>query len=299
MGFHGEINPVDLFRIYKAIKLNKIDIVHSHEAHSLTPLLILKMLGASFKLVHTRRVDFNIKSKFKYINKHINLVAISQGVKRVLTDDGVDPKKIDIIYSGTPAVAKPSQDDVAEAKHKLGLDNVAMVFGTVANFSPHKDLPTMLRAYEQYRKRNGGSKLLMVGDGPLMAETASEAKRLKIEDDIIFTGFRTDVATLVSCMDIYLVSSEREGLNTSIIDAMHLARPVIATDAGGIGELVEDNVTGYLVHTKDYEDFAKRMEFMDWDKRKTFGENAAIKAECFTDAAMVDGYIKLYKRLLS
>ncbi len=301
--FGGEINPLSALRLGCLIKAYNPDIVHSHDAHSLTPLLILKLLGAKFQLVHTRRVDFSVNknrlSLYKYKNKFINLVAISEGVKKILVNDGINGDNIKVIYSGVPGPAKPSPDDVSSLKRAFGLES-GTVFGTVANFSPHKDLYTMLKAFAEYLPNKPDSKLLMVGNGPLYNDIVDFAKQLNIQDNTIFTGFRTDIPQLMACMDIFLVSSEFEGLNTSIIDAMHMSLPVIATDAGGIGELVENGVNGFLCPVKDYKAIAVQMQLLatSHDLQKKFSAASSAKAIHFTDDAMVENYISYYKGLL-
>jgi glycosyltransferase involved in cell wall biosynthesis len=304
-GFHGEVSPLSIANFNRVIKEVKPDIIHSHEASSLTPLLILRAFGKDYKLINTRRVDFSVKknpiSLYKYKNKYVHIVAISEGVKKILVKDGISPDNIDIIYSGTPTPAKPSEAEVAKAKQELGLNDADIVLGTVANFSPHKDIPTMLKAYAIYTSKFPKTKLLMVGDGPLMGMVRAEAYRLAIRDRVVFTGFRTDIPTMMSCMDIFVVSSKEEGLNTSIIDAMHLARPVVATNAGGIGELVTDGVTGLLVEPQDYIALADKLEKLsaDIELRKKFGDNAVEKASAFTDNVMVDKYGSFYGRLMA
>jgi glycosyltransferase involved in cell wall biosynthesis len=301
--FGGELSPATLLRFRNIIHREKPDIVHSHEAHSLTPLVILNKF-MSFKLVHTRRVDFHINKsilrRFKYINPSLNLVAISKKVKQVLVDDGVDPLKINIIYSGVPKVELPPQDAVGKLRAELGIGPGTTVFGTVANFSPHKDLPTMLKAYAEYVKKDSDSRLLMVGDGPLYKEVRTIAHMLRLNNNIIFTGFQEDVPLYMGSMDVFLVSSELEGLNTSIIDAMHMGLPVVATDAGGIGELVESGVTGYLAPVGNPVLFADRMKKLAQDKNliKEYSINAQKKAEKFTDDAMVENYLTLYSKVL-
>ncbi len=297
--FSGEISLFSLMKLRNAIKKETPSIVHSHEAHSLTPLVILKRFGTGFHLVHTRRVDFSVRknplSGYKYNYSKLNLVAISQGVKKVLVKDGIAADRINVIYSGVPIPVIPEKEATEGMKKKLGLDGYT-VFGTVANFSPHKDLPTLLRAYAVYRATDNRCKLLMVGDGPLFDAIKKLAEELKISDSVIFTGFRTDVALLMSCMDVFMVSSMLEGLNTSIIDAMHMGLPVIATNTGGIGELVEEDINGFLVPVQEPDLMAEKMivlgssDFM----RSQYGASGREKAARFTDNAMIEGYIELY-----
>ena len=299
MSFGSEINPLNVLKLRNIIKKEAPAIVHSHEAHSLTPLVILKHLGLNFHLVHTRRVDFSINknplSVHKYNYSKLNLVAISQGVKKALVNGGVSPDRIKVVYSGVPLPITPAKEDIEKTKTELSLQGY-LTFGTVANFSPHKDLPTLLKAYALYRKTDDKCKLLMVGDGPLFEATKKQAEALNISDSVIFTGFRTDVALLMSCMDVFMVSSVLEGLNTSIIDAMHIGLPIISTNTGGIGELVEDSINGLLVPPQESCIMAEKMKILASANivRAQYGANGKEKALRFTDNSMIEGYINLY-----
>ncbi|MDR0454247.1 MAG: glycosyltransferase [Deferribacteraceae bacterium] len=299
MPFYGELNPHSIIKLKNIINKETPSILHSHEAHSLTPLVILKHFGLKFHLIHTRRVDFSVRknpfSIYKYNYSKLNLVAISQGVKKALVRDGILPERINIIYSGVPIPYAHQKEDTEKIKKTLGLKGYT-VFGTVANFSPHKDLPTLLRAFAVYHRINERCKLLMVGDGPLFNATKKLAEDLNISGSVIFTGFRTDVSLLISCMDIFVVSSVLEGLNTSIIDAMHKGLPVIATNTGGIGELTEDGVNGFLVPPKEPDIMAEKMNTLvsSDSMRIKYGANGKEKAMRFTDSAMIEGYINLY-----
>jgi glycosyltransferase involved in cell wall biosynthesis len=298
--FNGETSPLGALRLAKLIKKLKADIVHSHDAHSLTPLLIIKALGAGFNLVHTRRVDFPIKTLMKYNNRHVNLVAISQGVKDILLKCGVN-KEIPIVYSGTPVPAFPDRAVIDAEKASLGIPGDHIVFCSTANFAPHKDFPTMLKAFKEYLSYGKKAKLLLVGGGGGFADTVRLAEDLGISENVIFTGFKEDVPKYLKCADIYIVTSSAEGLNTSIIDAMHAALPVIASKVGGIPELVRDGENGCLVEAGNHKSFANAMcGFSENLELYTAFSKASVKiAANFTDQAMTEGYIDVYSKLYS
>jgi glycosyltransferase involved in cell wall biosynthesis len=298
--FTSELSPLGVYRIAKALKKICPDIVHSHDAHSLTPLLVLKFLGGKFELVHTRRVDFRINTLKKYDNSYVNLAAISEGVRRVLRECGVK-RDIALIYSGTPIPAPVSKEVVEVEKAALGVDGVGAVFGTTAAFAPHKDFPTMLKAFKQYLLSGAKGKLLLVGGGDGYAETAALAKELGIAENTIFTGFKDDVRKYLKCMDVYLATSNAEGLNTSIIDAMHMGLPIAASRVGGIPELVKDGENGLLVEVGDYKGFALAMRKLSENPelRSNFSKASVEYAKNFTDIKMVNGYIQMYENLMA
>jgi glycosyltransferase involved in cell wall biosynthesis len=243
-------------------------------------------------------VDFPVKTLKKYNNRHINLAAISQGVKDVLVNCGVTGD-IPIVYSGVPVPAFPSEYDAETERNALGLPSDYMVFGTAANFAPHKDFPTMLKAFNEYLSTGGKGKLLLVGGGKGFDESVRLAENLGITKDTIFTGFKEDVAKYLKCMDIYIVTSSSEGLNTSIIDAMHASLPIIASKVGGIPELVRNGENGYLVEAGDYRAFASAMHRLSEEPaiRNAFSKSSLQRGKSFTDQFMTNGYIGLYQSL--
>jgi glycosyltransferase involved in cell wall biosynthesis len=300
VAFGTEISPLTAHRLYKVIKETHADIVHSHEAHSLMPLLFLKKLGAKFHLVHTRRVDFPIKNLFKYSNPYVTIVAISQCSKDVLIKCGLPEDKVNVIYSGVPKLIPPDDDDILKTKKRFSLPIDATIFGTIANFSEHKDLPTMLEAFAEYLPSEPKSKLLMVGDGDDYDYLVDLSEEKGLSNNVVFAGFQENVALFLACMNVFLVSSKMEGLNTSIIDAMNMGLPIVSTSAGGIGELVTSGLNGILVTVGDHKALANAM------KKVTLGSNlihvlgvaAMSRGASFSDSKMVEEYINLYSRLL-
>ena len=95
------------------------------------------------------------------------------------------------------------------------------------------------------------TRFFIVGGGELLAELQALASSLDIDRNLTFTGFRDDVGAFYQLADIVVMSSIQEGLGTAVIDAMALAKPVVATDAGGIPEIIENRVTGTLVPPAD------------------------------------------------
>lgn len=301
--FKGELSLSGIVHLLKIIKDIKPHIVHSHDAHSLTPLVVLKALLGGFKLVHTRRVDFsinkNIFSKFKYTNNYIDkIVAISYAVKNVLSSDGVPDDKIGVIYSGVRIENPENFSCPNELKKIFSKEDKAI--GCIANFADHKDHFTLLKAFEIVHNQNRNVKLILVGDGYLLESVKKFAEKLNCFKNIVFGGFREDVYNCMKCMDIFVMTSKKEGLCTSIIDALSFGLPVVATDAGGIPELVLDGVNGFICKVGDYEHIAEKIIYLinNHDIYEKMSNNAISSSQIFSVKNMVDGYLNLYKGLL-
>ena len=303
--YKGEINPISVINLKKIINNIKPDIVHSHDAHSLTPSLILKHLGLNYRLIHTRRVDFHIKnslmSRWKYNNKNIDsLIAISEAVKNILIEDGIK-RPVEKIYSGLDknSVVKLSDNKKNDLRKKLDINPGDFVIGSVGNFVPHKDFETLIKAFKLVYDEKKNVKLLLVGNGELLNDMKKLSEELNISGSVIFTGYADNVGELMNIMDLYAATSQEEGLNTSVIEAMMHGLPVVATKAGGLPELVVDNYNGYLCDVKDYTGISKKILFLISEKKKSekFSENALSHSKGFGMESMLKNYLNLYRKL--
>ncbi len=304
LAYRNEIDLIYVKNLLNIIKKNQIDIIHSHDAHSLTPSILCCVFQPKLKLIHTRRVDFSIDksvvSKLKYSNKYVTkIVAISDAIKNILIKDGIKLEKIIKIYSGVPQPKIFDKNKIDKLKKQLDVIGHKVIC-CVANFAGHKDHKTLLKAFEIVNSQISNVKLLLVGDGPLFQETKDFAESLAGKDKIIFTGYREDVYDLIYLSNIFCITSKEEGLCTSVIDALNCGKPVVATKAGGIPELVEDNHNGYLCEIGNFNEIAKKILnlFNDNNKAAFFSKNAIEKGKKFSDTEMTEKYIDLYKKII-
>jgi glycosyltransferase involved in cell wall biosynthesis len=304
LNYKNELDLNYVKNLLKIIKENQIDIIHSHDAHSLTPAIFCCFLNKKLKLIHTRRVDFSINktifSKLKYTNKRVTkIVAISNAIKNILINDGVNPKKIETIHSGVPLPKTEDKKNISKLKNEFDL-NDKYVICCVANFAEHKDHKTLLKAFELINSKLSNIKLMLVGNGPLFEETKNFAQNLNCRENIVFTGYREDIYDLIRCANIFCITSKEEGLCTSIIDALNCGKPVVATKAGGIPELVEHDINGLLCEIKDYRCIAQNIISIYNDKEKMLflSNNAIKKGQLFTEIQMSKKYIQLYNSII-
>ncbi|ADD68163.1 glycosyl transferase group 1 [Denitrovibrio acetiphilus DSM 12809] len=304
--FKGEADLSFLSELKRIIKEFQPDIVHTHDAHSLTPALFAKVTGRSFRLINTRRVDFSINKGFisrkKYNNDKVDrVVAISEAIKDMLIKDGVKPEKVPVINSGVRFPNSINYSKVLELREKYEITPETYIVGCVANIADHKDHKVLLSAYDKFYRVVGGTKLILVGDGPLMEEIREFSETLESRSSIIFTGYSDYVYEHIALFDIFCMSSKTEGLCTSIIDAFFMGRPVIATRAGGIPELVKHKFNGLLSDVGDIDEFAENLLeiYDDMPMENKFSANGYHTALKFSDGGMVSKYINLYKELLS
>ena len=110
-----------------------------------------------------------------------------------------------------------------------------------------KGLHILIAAMPNILKAKPNTTLIIIGDGPLRADLETQARDLKVDQNVLFLGERSDVIELLSVLDIFVLPSVSEGMPITILEAMVAAKPVVATKVGGIPELIRDGETGFLV----------------------------------------------------
>ncbi|MHB2148718.1 glycosyltransferase [Calditrichota bacterium LG25] len=292
-------------KIARFIGENRSNILHAHSSHALSLGLLVKLLAPSVKLIASRRVDFSVKKPLvgalKYNNRLIDrIVCISENIANVLTADGVNPAKLSVIHSGIDPdrfKAQPAED----FRKELGISREHLVVGTVAALVGHKDYPTLLRAAALVVKRHPRVTFCAVGEGADRPQLEELHRRLGLGDRFRFVGFRADLDRFYALFDVFALSSYKEGLGTSVLDALACGLPVVASRAGGIVEMIEDEKNGLLVPPRDEQALASALLRLLQDEalRKRLSRNARPSVEKFSFNRMVDKHIRLYEQLLA
>ena len=196
------------------------------------------------------------------------------------------------------ALPVPGRDGV---RAELGIPEDAPVVGSVANFKAAKDHATLLRAAAQVRQAIPSVRFVLVGQGPLEAETRRLAGQLGLDQTVVFAGFRTDATRLMAGFDAFALSSTYEGLPIALIEAMAVGCPAVVTRVGGTPEVVADGVHGFLVPPRDPAALAAGLTRLLGDRalRDGLGEAAAARARDFDIRTAVRRMEQVYARLLA
>ena len=281
------------------------EIVHAHDAHAVAMTGLALSLGGSAlraRFVASRRVDFHVGrnafSRWKYRQVECFICA-SALIRSMLIADGVAPERTTVVYEGIDldhVAAAPPINVHAE----FWLPHQAPVIGNVAALVPHKGQRYLIQAAGQVLQRVPDARFLIVGDGELKDALQKQIKHLHLEKHVILTGFRPDVLSLLKSFDLFVMSSVTEGLGTSVLDAMACERAVVATRAGGIPEIIEDETTGLLVPVRDPLGLAEAIVRLldDAPRRARYGEAGLARArQLFSADRMVDETLAVYGRL--
>jgi len=248
-----------------------VDIVHAQTASAQMYGVISRLFHRT-PLVYTRRVDFvphGFFTKLKY-NRTDKLVAISGAIKKIL--EGFGQSDVSVI----PDIAntkKLNTDRATKLIHFRGWHNKKII-GTVAALVPHKDPITMVNAVYHLSQMRDDFMFLHFGEGPLQHEVEREIAQLNVSRWYHLMGHVDDVEDFFSIFDIYAMSSQEEGLGSSVLDAFQYKVPVVSTNAGGLQEVVDGN--GLLCEVKDAKSLALSMNEIlnDPELARAISENA-------------------------
>lgn len=174
---------------------------------------------------------------------------------------------------------------------------------SVARFSHQKNNMELIKAVEQINKLYSDNlQLNMVGDGPLLSESQVYVTSHKLENDVHFLGSRTDVDDILNQNDIFCLISNYEGLPISIIEAMRTEMPIIASDVGGVNELVQDGVNGFLIPRGNISELVEKLKYILEHKEliKFMGEaSRKIYEEEYTADRMNQKILSVYNEVIS
>jgi glycosyltransferase involved in cell wall biosynthesis len=261
--FYGDLKPV--MRLRRLIAEGGFDLLHAHlpPAELYVRLALLGMNGRRLPMLISKHNDcaFHELPGERLLGRWVarrawRVVAISQAVHDFMVGPtlGLPPAQVETIYYGSDP--RPYEDVPASAaaalRRQWGAMDDTLVIGFMGRFVPQKDIPTLLRAYAQFaRALPGRSKLVIVGQGPLEAELRRLAEELHIAGDVVWPGFREDVPAVMHAFDVFAITSVHEGFGLVLVEAMAAGKPVVATRAGAIPEVVVDGETGLLTDAGD------------------------------------------------
>lgn len=177
------------------------------------------------------------------------IVAVSNALKLELEREcGIPGDKVTVIYNG---ISLPLVGKGQNVRRRLGIKPEAVVVGSVARLIPSKGIHYLLDAIPLIKNCCENVCFMIVGDGPYERALKMRTEDLGIEDDVIFTGYVTPVWDYLDAMDVFVLPSLSEGLSVSILEAMAMGKPVIASSVGGIPEIITHGKNGYLVPPGD------------------------------------------------
>lgn len=300
----------DLFKAFGLIKIlrrENIHILHSHLFHA---NLLGRIIGkfAGVPIVISCEHIMGMESWWRlFLNRItspfvVRFIAVSFKVGEFLINSvNIKRSKVTVVQNGIELEGVCRPIDTENKKKEIGISKDDLVIGTVARIHRQKGHVFLLQAAREIINNFPNVKFLIVGDGPLKKKMERIADDLGISKKIIFTGFCGDIPGIMSIFDVFALSSLWEGLPITILEAMAMRKPVVATNVSGNPEVVVDGETGVLVSPRDYQGLALALTRLlnDKDLRCRMG-NAGYERvkELFGAKRMVADTEEIYRELL-
>lgn len=214
-------------------------------------------------VIYSRHSAFPVPARLRYppgrwVNKLVNehyadrIIAVSPAAAKNLTDGGISPRKITVMMNGVAPVARRPEGETDELRRQWSLGPEDFVLGILARLEDYKGHMDILQALHILRGEGRPVRLLIAGVGPYEETLRRETARLGLDDSVRFLGFVTDVAPLLSVLDLQLNASYgTETSSLSILEGMSMGLPAVVSDYGGNPWLIDDGEDGLIFPTRD------------------------------------------------
>ncbi len=296
-------------KMYEVSSYYKLDLLHVHYAipHAVASYLATRMLrnidlksvvtlhGTDITLVGIEPSFYSV-TKFAIENADA-VTAVSEFLSYTTKDSFNTDTEIEVIPNFVDVERfKPAPDE--ETRRRFA-PNCEKVLTHVSNFRPVKNVGRVVEVFDRVRRRTPAC-LLMIGDGPEKVVAENLVRSLGIEGSVRFLGNQENMEDLLAITDVFLLPSEHEGFGLAALEAMSTQTAVVATDVGGLTEVIEDGRSGFLVDPSDVDRMTELVTklFTDDDLRGEIAKNAReTVVGRFSKDDIVKRYEKLYRRL--
>lgn len=305
----GRRNKVDYHRLAglsRLLRHERIDVLHTHKFGSnvsgvvigkacRVPVVVAQEHSWSYEGQPLRRLlDGRVVGRLADA-----FVAVSQADRDcMISVEGVPAHKTRVIPAAYVPRAVVSHGDL---RAELGLRPGTPLYGIAANLRPEKAIDVLLEAHARVLADVADAHLVIAGDGPSRAGLEQRAAELRIAEHVSFLGQREDVDAILTSFDLAALSSDREGTPLLALECMAHGKALVATDVGGIRDVVDDGVTGLLVPRRDPDALAAAIVGLlcDHGRGASLGAAARHRLDAFTIEAVAGRFATLYDELLA
>jgi len=311
---HGYFHPVKIFKLSGILKSNSYDLIHTQYSKDLWVLVpALNYIRSEIPLVLTKRMESSVVKKDilhkKLYNRVNKILAISNVIREnVIKTCPVSPEKVILHFNGIDLEKfNPEKSDGKKIRDEFAFKDNEIIVGMLSRISYGKGYEELLNAAAILVKEFSHIKFLLIGNSdPSEREYEEKVKKLaedlSLTERIIFTGFRKDVADLLSAVDIFVFPSHAESFGNALVEAMAMEKPCIGTDSHGVLDIIEDGVNGFLFNKKDEKNLAYKIKLLiNSPGERTVKGRAARQSvkEKFDSGTQTLKLIDLYRNILS
>ncbi len=278
-----------LFKIRRFLKIYDIDLINFHSSldHFLGGVAAISIFRKKIIKILTRHVAYKVdflKGFLIYRFLTDRFIVISDFIKNRLIDDiGIDKSIIKTIYS--PRIDKDEKEiffyesEKADIRKELGINSGEKMVSLIGRLSGEKGHEIFIKAAELIVKKRNDLKFVIIGEGELYDYIINLIRERRLNDYFILSGFKKNIKKFIAASDLIIVPSGLEGMGSIIIESCALKKAVIASDAGGIPEIIKNNETGLLFKTGNFSELAEKIMYLI-DKYDLI-ENFALN--CYND----------------
>jgi L-malate glycosyltransferase len=306
--FRGR-SSMNLFAAAKLARLARRTpgaILHVHDAHAhTTAFLSSTLFGNKAPVIVSRKVDFPVRPGFlstaKYNHPSIaRIICVSEKIREIISPRIKDPLRLTVIRDGIDLDRFAPRGHQRSLHAEFSLPGDSILVGNVAAIAPHKDYFTFVDTVALLAPADPRLRFFIIGDGPLRREISAYVQEKNLGKVIIMTGFREDIPEILAELDVFLITSKTEGLGSTILDAYACRVPVVATAAGGIPEIVTDEVTGLLAPVGDSRKLADQVLRLvnDNSLSQHLVESASARVLGYTKQEMARKTMAVYREVL-
>lgn len=258
-----KLDPRAIFKFIRLCKQYKIDIVHIHGSTSLTLAIIACRIAGLPPYIFSKKTSFPIKNRkrtlYKYNHPNIKkILCVSETTQSVSAASITDQAKLKVIYHGT-RIDNKGTDTPFLLREKFDIASSRKIIGNIGNHVKPKDLETWINTIGTIVHKHKIRNLAFVQIGSFTAFTPALQEKIKeqnLEEYIHFLGYCDKASNFMQQFDIFLMTSQSEGLPQVIYEAFYHHIPVVSTNVGGIPEIIDHGVNGFLSPPKDHESLA-------------------------------------------
>lgn len=301
--------PYDLAlasKMAEVAKREQLDILHVHYAipHAVCAILAKQMIGNNVKIVTTLHgtditvlgYDPSLTELIKFgIEKSDGVTAVSKSLVKQTEQLIAPDKEIKTVYNFIDENIYKKIDS-HHLKEEFGIKNDEKVIIHVSNFRAVKRVRDVVSAFAHIHKKVP-SKLLLVGDGPEITVVCKLVRELGLDQHVLLLGKQDNLEELYSISDLMLLLSEKESFGLVLLEAMACGVPCIGTNIGGIPEVIEDGVTGYLCELGDIQDISQKSIALLSDPvlHQSFSDAAVRTVQSkFKSSTIISQYEEIY-----
>ena len=299
-------------RLALVTREEKVDLLHTHQYTPFVYGMMSRLFQRYRPILFTEHGRFHPdcpRRKRIWFNRCMirrsdRMLGVGRDVRRALIEnEGFPGHRTEIIYNGID-LARFRQDFHGRdsIRRECGISADAFVVTMVARLDPIKDHLTAIRTIEHVRSRIPDACLLIAGDGPEHSSIEMEIRRRNLQNAVRMLGMRRDIPELLGASDVVLLTSVSEGIPLTLIEGMAASLPVVATDVGGVREIVVPGETGVLAAACDDSSLAAAILLLASDQslRKELGKSGRRRAEeLFSEQRMHAEYEKLYREMVT